>query len=669
VSKGKNMRIRDISIKNKLLLLAVLPVVVIVYLMSGEIFKNYETKNNIQRLQKQVKFAEYISLTLHELQKERALSVAFLNHPDTDALHLLKEQHQKSDKIIGQASHYMSSVDISSYAKSFQKRIGKVVKTVKKIPAKREEILSLSMKIPATMSFYSNIDKKMMKIVSEVVRMSDDNYLTSSLASFYNFLQAKEKLGLEKSLVNTALLNNAFENVEYKRFLATLSEQAAYLNAFTSISNEKISKIYSQKRKDKSFEDVRSMRGDIYEFAESGGFSITPAEWSNAIDKKFTLFKELEDIIMHDINTYTEELLAKINAKLMAEVIFTLVLTIILILLSSFVAKNIIKKINLLKDTIENIATTKNLNTKIDTSSQDELGVISSALALLVSQMKEVIVEAQKGTVGNAQASVEMNTLFAHVAQNMEDESQLVERTSQEVNTLQESLTASTQSAQTTQENINVAQSNIENAKSEILAMIEEMDRNSESEVMIAGRLNQLAVDAEQVKSVLSVISDIADQTNLLALNAAIEAARAGEHGRGFAVVADEVRQLAERTQKSLGEINASIGVIVQSIIDASGEMNQSVENIQSISNRSAVVQEELDSVSTVMDSTIASVQDSTSTIAESSTKMSTLLDAMQEIKSISNDNGKNIDNASQTTQKLKTMATELKETLSAFEA
>jgi methyl-accepting chemotaxis protein len=96
----------------------------------------------------------------------------------------------------------------------------------------------------------------------------------------------------------------------------------------------------------------------------------------------------------------------------------------------------------------------------------------------------------------------------------------------------------------------------------------------NETMLSTSSQVQEVIEQANNIKNVIDVIKDIADQTNLLALNAAIEAARAGEHGRGFAVVADEVKNLAEKTQKSLGEINATINILTQSI-DTVGEVIQ----------------------------------------------------------------------------------------------
>ena len=128
------------------------------------------------------------------------------------------------------------------------------------------------------------------------------------------------------------------------------------------------------------------------------------------------------------------------------------------------------------------------------------------------------------------------------------------------------------------------------------------MQEMGQTQQHLADALTTLTQSAKEANDILNIIGDIADQTNLLALNAAIEAARAGEHGRGFAVVADNIRELADKTSKSLAQIKATIGLIVNSIVDSSGKMSENAKEMHTLTRDVETIQEKTSDILKIMD-------------------------------------------------------------------
>ncbi len=325
------------------------------------------------------------------------------------------------------------------------------------------------------------------------------------------------------------------------------------------------------------------------------------------------------------------------------------------------------KKIKRLQSVMQHIVDARDFTVVNNNLGNDEISLICKSLNHMTASTRTALHDSKESGGKTMSVANRMQNNFQAMSQSIDSTYEIISQTStygQSVNTMIDDAMAQ---ANHVKDDIHLVQGNLNSANTNITKLIEDINHSAEMEMVLVEHLSQLNSDAEQIKEVLTVISDIADQTNLLALNAAIEAARAGEHGRGFAVVADEVRKLAERTQKSLTEINATVNVIVQSISDVGDKMNANAEGIQSLTVLSSDVEKQVSKTFETMDETTVAMNTSLDRLGETNKNVSQMIALVGEIDTKLHGNVDSMSEVAKEIEQLISTATALEGKLSQF--
>ncbi|MCH5313161.1 MAG: HAMP domain-containing protein [Helicobacter sp.] len=299
-----------------------------------------------------------------------------------------------------------------------------------------------------------------------------------------------------------------------------------------------------------------------------------------------------------------------------------------------FFEKELVKPLNSLRDMAKDLTEggSGDLTKRIAIKRNDEVGITSGYVNKFIQTIQETISVSKRVSEENMQACGGLLDVSNTLSKNSDEQFELVDKVNALAYKVSENLDNAEQIANATKNEIEQTETTLDEFVSNLQNSVELISSSAQNQQEILDRVEELIGHAEQIKSVLSIISDIADQTNLLALNAAIEAARAGEHGRGFAVVADEVRKLAERTQKSLNEIAANVNLVTQSIDDMGTSIKDTAENMIEITGKTTPLIDEVHNTHDKLASTKQNaihLKDISTSIAHSTKE---LAEMMQEI-------------------------------------
>jgi len=358
---------------------------------------------------------------------------------------------------------------------------------------------------------------------------------------------------------------------------------------------------------------------------------------------------------------YIDDIEEEFNDTLQTFLVWLAIIMVALLSLAIILSRSIIKNIDSLTKDIKTIVDEKNLTKRVELREKNELSVIANSINSLIKSIQESISITTNSSESNLSIAQKLTTLAKDMNENINKQEKATTEINALANQTGKDLDKVEEMAVRTNEDLRATQTTFTSFIEQIAELSQEMSTGREKTESVNQKMAELSNTATQIKEILTVIGDIAEQTNLLALNATIEAARAGEHGRGFAVVADEVRKLAERTQKSLSEVTGTINLILQQVNTNSTEMFSINDIIEKISSEMKILAKEASDNRSKLESST----DTSSALAVQTTYIATMTkQLMEKMESIVTLSAKNKEGSSATLEVANTIGERSQELL-----
>lgn len=345
------------------------------------------------------------------------------------------------------------------------------------------------------------------------------------------------------------------------------------------------------------------------------------------------------------------------------------VLIIAVFVLLQIIIRSITTPLSDIQNAIKRIQTSKDLSMRVKLSRHDEIGDIADSFNQMVESFQQIIHRVIQGVHEVQKSSAQLHESSSKVTESTRKQS---DAAAQMAAATEEMLVSIEHVAENSRDTYEIAQKSDEpSGQGERTASntAVEMSKIADAVNISSLSINQLGEESKVISDIVKTIKEIADQTNLLALNAAIEAARAGEQGRGFAVVADEVRKLAERTSKSTLEISAMIEKIQAETNEAVAGMQEGTDRVKGGVEMAHLAGKSMSEIRAGAQQVLASVNEITTALGEQSSAGSQVAQGVEHIAQMADENSSAIAEIAVTAEKLAHLADSLQEAVDQFKA